>query len=123
MSQWEKPQVFTMMDIGFGPKEGIGNYIPTWEEIPQEFKDERVEVKKWIQLVNDIFFSGIKNEVLTPKEGIEKSTALGHMKMLLHSYDLSHEHKTVGVTYLMSLWFCDDFGYQVKKKVIDENDI
>lgn len=115
MSKWNTPQVVTMMDIGFGPKK-LSEYLPAWEEIPQEFKDERVEVKKWIKLVDDIFFSGIKNEVLTPKEGIDKSIALRHMSMLLHSFEPSHEHKTAGVAYLMSLWFRDDFGYQLRRK-------
>lgn len=116
MSKWNTPQVLTVMDVGFGPKEGIEKYLPEYNDIPEDFIRERGESKKWTQLVNDIFFSGIQNEVLTPKEGISKILALRHMRMLLHSFDLSHEHKIAGVAYLMSLWFRDDFGYQLRKK-------
>ena len=114
MSKWNIPKVVSALDLGFGPKD-LKEYLPAWEEIPQEFKDERVEVKKWIQIVNDWFFSGMHNLVATPKVGIEKNIAIRHIKIILGSFEPSHEHKTAGVAWLLSMWF-DVFEYQKVKK-------
>jgi len=114
MRQWTQPKEVMNLDMAFGPKD-LKEYLPSWEEIPQVFKDERVEVKKWIQIVDDWFFGGIQHIVATPKVGVDKGIALRHIKTILGSYEPSHEHKTAGVAWLLSLWF-DVFEYQKVKK-------
>ena len=114
MSKWSIPKEIDNLDMAFGP-DNLKKYLPTWEEIPQEFKDERVEVKKWINIVDDWFFSGLQNLVATPKEGVDKKIAMRHVKTILSSFEPSHEHKTAGVAWLLSQWF-DVFEYQVVKK-------
>ena len=118
MSQWDKPQELSDMDVGFGPKRedgGIDKVLPLWEEIPENFQCERVEIKKWVQMVNDMFFSGVELGTIVMKNGINQRTAIRHMQCILHSYEPSHEHKTAGAAYLMSLWF-DTFEYKRKQK-------
>ena len=114
MSEWDRPKEVAALDMGFGPK-NLKEYLPAWEEIPQEFKDERVEVKKWITLVDDWFFAGLHKIVMIPKVGIDNKVALGHVRAIMASWEPSHEHKTAGVAWLMSLWF-DSFDYQKVKK-------
>ena len=118
MSKWDKPQELLDMDVAFGPKSengGIDKLLPLWEDIPEDFQCERVEVKKWIQMVNDMFFNSIEIKNIVMKEGIDQRMATRHMRCILHSYEPSHERKTAGVAYLMSLWF-EKFEYVKCKK-------
>jgi len=113
MSKWDKPQVLSDVDILFGPK--IRTLLPAWEEIPEDFRRERGEAKKWTQIVDDWFFDGITSLKMTMKEGIDPHEAVRHLKGIMGSYELKHEHKTAGVAYLMSLWF-HKFDYTKVKK-------
>ena len=113
MSKWNLPKEVSDLDLGFGPK-NLEEYLPAMSEIPEEFREQRGEAKKWIQVVDDWFFSGIHNLVATPKVGVDKKTAMRHLKTILSSYDPQHEHKTAGVAWLLSQWF-HVFDYQVSK--------
>ena len=118
MNKWSIPKEVNNLDLGFGPN-NLNAYLPTWEEIPQEFKTSdmrgRGEAAKWVKIVDDWFFSGLQNLVAIPKAGIDKNIAMRHIVTILHSFDPPHEHKTAGVAWLLSQWF-DVFDYQVEKK-------
>ena len=114
---WIRPAKLNNIDMAFGPSGNlIYLYIPKWEEIPEDFRHERGNAKKWISIVDDLFFSGAKNIRCTIKDAtISQSDIIRHVGMLLSSFDLRHEHKTSGVAYLLSLW-CDDITYTLGKK-------
>lgn len=80
----------------------MNTLAPPYKEIPQEFRDGRTE---WNALVNDWFFRGLKELKSQPKADIDRADALGHLRAILASFDLSHEHKEAAVAYLLSLWF------------------
>ena len=113
MSQWNIPKEVNDLDMEFGPKD-LKEYLPAMSEIPENFKYERGEALQWIKIANNWFFSGIQNLVITPKIGIDRNIALRHLKTIMSSYEPSHEHKIIGVAWLMSLWF-DVFEYQKVK--------
>jgi len=114
MSKWDKPKEVDNASVIFGIN-NISNYLPAWEEIPEDFKNERGEGKKWTSKVDDWFFSGITALKMTMKEGVDSNLALRHLKCIIGSFEPKHEHKTAGVAYLMSLWF-EKFDYQKVKK-------
>jgi len=117
---WDKPHILSDLDVAFGPSgEGMKKILPAWEEIPEDFKwyDGRGEAKKWVQSVDDIFFSGVELKVVVMKPDVDRKVAMRHLQCVLHSFEPSHEHKTAGVAYLMSLWF-ERFDYvKTKAKV------
>jgi len=105
MSQWDKPQELDGLDAAFGPKDGISQLLPKWEEIPEDFRNESGEAKKWVKVLGDWFFAGIKITNIVMKEGVNQKEAMRHLSSIMHSWEPKHEHKTAGVAYLMSLWF------------------
>lgn len=114
MSKWSTPKEVTDLDMGFGPRI-LKEYLPEMSEIPEDFRRERGEAKKWTNIVDDWFFSGIQKLVLKPKAGIYGNKAFRHLTVVMSSREPSHEHKTAGVGYLMSLWF-DDIQYEKVRK-------
>lgn len=94
-----KPQIITS-------KTRIRDLMPPYKEIPDEFKNPFGK-NKWCNFVSDWFFCGIKDVVIIPKEGINKSEAMRHLAEILSSYEPKHEHKEAAVAYLASLWFND----------------
>lgn len=106
--KWDKPQIVSDMDYAFGSKENMRTLLPSMAEIPEEFKAPRGHgevAQKWIQVVDDWFFKGVKIESVVMKNGIDRRVATRHLGCILHSYEPRHEHKVAGVAYLMSLWF------------------
>ena len=78
--------------------------MPPYADIPQEFKHGS---GKWNRLMSDWFYCGVKNMVLTPREGVDQVKALRHIKSILASFEPKHEHKEAGVAYLLDQWFSD----------------
>jgi hypothetical protein len=114
IGKWDKPVELPGLDVAFGPKNGIASILPAWEEIPEDFREERGEAKKWIEKIDDMFFKGVGIKVIVMKPGVERNTAMRQLQCILHSFEPKHEHKTAGAAYLMSLWF-EKFEYTVKK--------
>lgn len=113
MSKWSKPQVLSPSDYAFGPKCGVSKLLPEMREIPEEFKDMMAK-SRWIQVIDDWFFAGVKLTKVVPKDGIDKNVAITHIGCIMHSWEPKHEHKTAGCAYLLSLWF-DVFEYEKTK--------
>lgn len=116
MSDWSKPKPVIDLEVGMGA-ENMSMLLPQMSEIPEEFKGfyGRAEAKKWVSVVDDLFFRGAKKIKIVPKEGIDQVLAMRHLKAILHSWEPDHNHKVAGVAYLMSLWF-DDFQYEPGSK-------
>jgi len=83
--------------------------LPPYSEIPEEFKCHN-RPTKWNTFFNDMFFNGISNLRLAPKEGIDGGKALRRIRAIAASFEPKHEHKESGIAYLMSQWF-DDVKY------------
>lgn len=82
--------------------------LPPYEEIPEDFRRERGESKKWHAIQSRWFFSGLPgNTEFKEKPGIDVNAALMHLGAIQGSFDPKHEHKQAAVAWLMSLWFDD----------------
>lgn len=99
------------LDIAFGGR--TRELLPPYEEIPEEFK-RMSSRNKWVSMVEDWFYYGLKNLQLKPKEGVDINKAMKHIKAIMGSFEPKHEHKMAGCAYLLSLWF-DDVSYEKAK--------
>ncbi len=101
------------MDVAFGVRD-TRKLVPKWEDIPKEFKG-MTNNNKWCEFVSTWFCQGVKDLKWSPKAGIKTSKALAHLKVIMGSYDLAHEHKEASAAFLLSEWF-DDVTYVAAKK-------
>ncbi len=100
------PQVVSDIDIAFPAS--VSKLMVPYEDIPEDFRRERGEARKWVQLQQRWFFQGLPKETeFEPAEGIDAKVALRHLKAIMGSYEPKHEHKEACVAYLMSQWFSD----------------
>lgn len=93
----------TGLDVAFGGN--IELLMPRYEDIPKEFK--RCSGNVWVDLVNRWFFSGLKNTEFIPKNTVDKSKALAHIRAIMVSFAPAHEHKAAGCAFLLAEWFED----------------
>ena len=90
------PVPVTDVDMTFG---NIEKLMPPMRDIPDD-------LPQWAtKLCDDWFYCGLKSLELTPKDGIDKQTAMRHIRTILGSFAPKHEHKTAAVAYLLSQWF------------------
>lgn len=82
----------------------IADLMPKYADIPAEFKHQ---TNRWNRVFNDWFFSGASNLKVTPKEGVDKTRAMAHIKAVMRSFEPKHEHKEAGVAFLLDQWFSD----------------
>ena len=85
--------------------------MPPMDHIPKEFKHDG---NKWVRVVHDWFFFGMKKCKWTPKAGVDTGKALAAISACIGDFGPSHEHKTAGCAYLLSEWF-EDVAYQRAK--------
>jgi hypothetical protein len=104
-----KPIGVTDADIAFGGR--AMKLLPKYADIPDEFKVGRT---RWNDVVDDWFFRGLKNCRWHPKEGIDTTRALRHIKAIMGSREPKHEHKEAGCAYLLCEFF-DDVEYETVK--------
>lgn len=87
------------LDMAFGSI----THLPPLSKIPKEFQDGKTE---WNKIFSKWFYTGLPgNTEFYTKEGVEARAALRAIKAIMKSYEPTHEHKEVGVAYLMSEWF------------------
>jgi hypothetical protein len=78
------------------------------EGIPDGFRPGAGDRSMWNTVVSQWFFRGISGESqFIPKEGIDITLAMKHIKGILGSYEPDHASKEQIAAYLMSLWFED----------------
>lgn len=97
---WSKPIEVSDADIAFPAH--VTHLMPSYEELRKENID-----KKWERLFCDWFYMGLSELNLELKDGIDKRKALRHIKTIMGSYEPKHEHKTLGVAFLMQQFFKD----------------
>lgn len=77
--------------------------MPSWESIPQEFRQRRSD---WNKFFGEWMYKGMPDTAeFTAKDGISAETAYWHLYCVIGSYQPKHEHKEAAVAYLASLWF------------------
>lgn len=100
---WKKPKDVSNFEIAFPA--GVMELLPPMEQIPDEF--QMGSRNKWNRLVGDMFFKGVMNLQLIPKDGIDSNQAFRVIRTIIGSWEPQHEHKEAGAAYLLSLWFKD----------------
>lgn len=102
MSNFDQPADVTGIDMAFGGD--MKKLLPAYQDVSKEYG---YNSGKWsCRLVCDWFFSGLKStEGLVPREGINKTKALAHIKSILASFEPKHEHKQAACAYLLDKWF------------------
>lgn len=73
------------------------------EEIPQEF--QKSSRGYYGRLFSDWFYKGVSTDRLPPREGVDQTLAIRHLRCVIGSFQPKHEHKEAAAAYLMSLWF------------------
>ena len=91
---------------------GTTKLLPPMDQIPEEFVKETT---KWNKLFNDWFFGGVDDIQFAIKDGIDPELALKCIQAHMVSWEPKHEHKTAGVSYMMSLLF-EDVEWSLAKK-------
>lgn len=81
----------------------VRHLMPVYAEIREEYD----RGNKWSnRLFSDWFYCGIKStDGLVPREGIDKSKALRHIRAVMGSFEPKHEHKEAACAYLFDKWF------------------
>jgi hypothetical protein len=100
--RFSKPHEVDGLTASLGAGREVFGMMPAYAEIPKEFKDERTPFN---DLQSEWFFRGLPKAALVAKPGIDRIKALAHLSAIQRSFEPSHEHKSAGVAYLMSLWF------------------
>lgn len=113
--KWKQPKDVTNGGIAFG-LENIDEYLPTWDEIPDYFKNN------WIKpsVASQWFYEGLKDAEFFPRQGMDRNKALQHVKAVLRSWEPKHERKMAGVEYLLSLFF-EKIRVKDKEFIYDKN--
>ncbi|TAK93776.1 hypothetical protein EPO05_06940, partial [Patescibacteria group bacterium] len=96
-----------MSDLQVAFPASVADLMPAYDDIPEDFRRNRGEARPWIRFQQDWFFRGLPGAVFTPKDGIDKATAMRHLAVIQGSFEPKHEHKEAAVAYLASLWLAN----------------
>jgi hypothetical protein len=99
-ASFDRPMTISDLDAAFPTN--VSRLMPRYEDIPVMFKSSSNE---WAQLASMLFFEGGKGVLLTPRPGINTTTAIRHVRAILASFEPKHEHKEAAVAFLLSKWF------------------
>jgi len=110
------------------PANVVGDYLPEWSDIPEEFRKGWNSSYGACNLSSDIFSwrLGDKKIGFVPMDDVDPGMAWRHICACLGSFEPKHEHKIAGVGYLISLWIkafiVDDDVYWKNPKAQEESD-
>lgn len=99
----------TKLDLAFPAN--VIHMMPPYAELRTANYPRKRELEA---LVSRWFFSGMKNLKTKPREGVDVTKALAHLKCVLSSFEPSHEHKTAAVAFLINEWF-EEFSGEAAK--------
>ena len=102
--------------------------VPKYADIPKAFKPSSttssgggapryycgegvVPAAKWMSMVSDWFFKGLKGVKWVPKAGVDTKRAVRFLSELLMDCSFSHEHKEAVAAFLLSEWFEESTTY------------
>lgn len=82
-------------------------FMPPWEEIPEQFKNDRDDsIASYIDFAERWSYGLLKeDESLVAREGINAEEAGRQLTLIVDSYAPKHEHKIAAMAMLMSQWF------------------
>jgi hypothetical protein len=93
----------TQVDVIFPAR--VSHLMPAWSDIPEDYKNGR---KPSCDIFSRWFFSGLpKGTQFIPREGVDVTKALAHLKCILGSFEPKHEHKEASVAFLLDEWFSE----------------
>ena len=84
---------------------GTTKLLPKRSEVPEEF--DFMGGSKWNKLFTDMFFVGLEDLDLVPKEGVDPDAAFKCVRAHMGSWEPKHEDKEAGVAFMMSVLFED----------------
>lgn len=90
-------------DLAFGAASKITEMLPPVEDIPEEIA--HAEQEWYGKLFGDLFYSGVENLQLHPKEGIDPKQAWDHLTCIMGSFAPKHEYKEAAWFFLANEWF------------------
>lgn len=81
----------------------LGNLLPKWEIIPEEFKSSN---NLYTSFADAWFFEGwpANKFLVYPKGDIDPEKATRHLYSILRSYAPQHQHKIAAVAWLAYRW-------------------
>lgn len=83
----------------------VAGLIPAEKDIPEAYWESD---GSWpCRLFNDLFFKGVRNIKLHPKDDIDPELAWRHIRAIMGSFQPKHEHKEAACRYLFDSWFAD----------------
>lgn len=98
------PQVIPYGEIFYG-KENIEELIPSYENLPNEFKEGTT---KWRRSATIWFKKGLhKDSKLVPKSDINKEIAITNIQCIMSSFFINMTYKISAAAYLLNMWFDD----------------
>lgn len=93
----------TEVDAVFGAR--ALDFMPSYQDIPEEFRRGAGEALAWFEFQSRWFFSGVAKSEVTPRSDVDAETAWRHLRMIQGSFAPKHEHKEAAVAWLASRWF------------------
>jgi hypothetical protein len=100
---YDQPMVVD--DILYAFPGHLDRLLPSWESIPEEFRDMNGRTE-WNRFVRDWFFHGWpEDRRLYERPDVDAEAAFRHLHTIMRSFEPKHEHKEAGVAWLMSRWF------------------
>lgn len=98
---YDQPMV--VPDAMYAFPASLGQLLPPWDSIPQEFRDNQTE---WNRFVSTWFFKGWpEDRDLYQRPDVDAEIAFRHLHTIMRSFEPKHEHKEAAVAWLMSRWF------------------
>lgn len=100
VEQWRTPRPVSDVTLAF-PARVIGSYMPTWEELPEQFQQR---ASGYESLASHVCFYAVELRPETLIEGIDANAASRHLCTVSRSFEPKHEHKEAALAFLLSLW-------------------
>jgi hypothetical protein len=82
----------------------VSDLMPARADIPDDFRHNRGDARRWIRFQEVWFFHGLQAVKLVAKPGIDRNQAMRHLATIQNSFDPSHGDKEAAVAFLASLW-------------------
>ena len=78
----------------------LGDLIPPWDEIPDDFRRGKTTWNRW---ASRWFFNGL-DSFPEANDGIDQEAVKRHLATIQRSFEPQHEHKEAAVAWLASKW-------------------
>ena len=93
-------------DVTIAFPAGVNHLMPDIDVLKKLADDKTYPyTHKWMRLFEDWFYHGLTALNVVPKEGVESSKAIRHLKVVANSRQFKHEHKMAAFALLCDTWF------------------